>query len=456
MEMSRIKKINQNPILSQKEYVLYWIHSGQRVNFNPSLNYAVELSNFLKKPLLCFFGLTEAYPEANERHFKFLLEGLKDLQVSLKKNGIKLIVIKGDPVKICTKLSNNAAAVVCDKGYLRIEKFWNFQAAEHVECAMFEVDNNVVVPVDVCSSKEEYSAATLRKKITPFLEKYLEESQEKNPIVHSLDIEIGDFDSLSLEDPSKAAKQLDIDHSVKPISWLRGGESSAKKMLKNFISNKLPIYAEKRSDPGFDALSNMSPYLHFGHISPVYIAISITKSKTQHNNEAVSAYLEELIVRRELAFNFVYYNKNYDTYENSVPNWAKESLFLHKTDKHQYLYSLKQLEKADTHDEYWNAAQTELLSQGKMHSYMRMYWCKKIIEWSPSPEQAFKYSIYLNNKYSLDGRDPNSFAGIAWCFGKHDRAWKERDIFGKVRYMSHDGLKRKFHMDVYLNSALKN
>jgi deoxyribodipyrimidine photo-lyase len=456
LKNDRVKKLNSYSILTDKKYILYWVHSSQRYKFNPSLNYSIELANSHKKPILAFFGLTESYPEANERHYKFMLEGLKELKSNLEKINIPFFVIRGNPCDICQKLSEKASAVVVDKAYLRIEKEWNNKLTDSLNCALYEVDNNLVVPIEISSRKEEYSAATLRRKITPLLDRYLADVQYKKLTAPSNNINIEGFELLHLGDPARIAKQLNVDHSVAPVEWIKGGESEARKMLDSFILKKLGKYSEKRSDPGLDWTSNMSPYLHFGHISPIQIALSVIGAKNKDNEKSVDAYLEELIVRRELAFNFVYYNENYDGYPGMTNSWAIESLEKHKSDKRGRLYSKEQLENAQTDDDYWNAAQIELLKTGKMHSYMRMYWCKKIIEWSPSPESAYDRSIYLNNKYSIDGRDPNSFAGVAWCFGKHDRAWKEREIFGKLRYMSYDGLKRKFHMAAYVKKQLKH
>jgi deoxyribodipyrimidine photo-lyase len=200
-----------------------------------------------------------------------------------------------------------------------------------------------------------------------------------------------------------------------------------------------------RNDPTLDYLSHLSPYLHFGQISPLYIALKVIDT----DSRGKEAFLEELIVRRELSMNFVFYNEKYDSFE-AVPEWAKKTLKAHQKNKRQYTYSLEELETAQTHDAYWNAAQREMVGRGKMHGYMRMYWGKKIIEWSKTPEKAFQIALYLNNKYELDGRDPNGFTGVAWCFGKHDRPWGERPIFGNVRYMNDKGLKRKFDADRYV------
>ncbi|MFW6196941.1 MAG: deoxyribodipyrimidine photolyase, partial [Thermoplasmatota archaeon] len=236
----------------------------------------------------------------------------------------------------------------------------------------------------------------------------------------------------------------------KPVDTYHGGTSNAKDRLKDFIENKLNEYTDNSNDPTKDYLSDMSPYLHFGQISPLYIALEVKKADSPGEED----YLEELIVRRELAMNFVHYNEQYDSLD-CVPGWARESLNKHKDDERDYVYSRDEWEEAETHDKYWNAAQKEMMKTGKMHGYMRMYWGKKILEWSETPEEAFQTALYLNNKYELDGRDPNGYTGVAWCFGKHDQGWKEREVYGKVRYMNANGLKRKFDADEYVEMIEK-
>jgi deoxyribodipyrimidine photo-lyase len=232
------------------------------------------------------------------------------------------------------------------------------------------------------------------------------------------------------------------------VHGLHGGTKEAERYLDDFIDQKLDHFAELRNDPSLDTLSNMSPYLHFGQISPLYVALRISREASPGKE----AYLEELIVRRELSMNYVFYNPQYDSFEG-LPEWAKKTLSEHGNDGREYTYTLKDLEGEKTHDPYWNAAQKEMRVTGKMHGYMRMYWGKKILEWSRTPEEGFKNALFLNNKYELDGRDPSGFTGVAWCFGKHDRPWGERKIFGKVRYMNAAGLKRKFNVEGYLKKV---
>ena len=253
---------------------------------------------------------------------------------------------------------------------------------------------------------------------------------------------------IDLDDP-KLLTRLKLDASVPPSAIFTGGTAEAQKRLNLFLKTKLDRYPIDRNDPMLDCQSNLSPYLHFGQISPLTIALAVQAI----DSPGKDAFLEELIVRRELSHNFVYYNPGYDRYDTALPPWALRTLNFHAKDKREYTYTLQQLETAQTHDPAWNAAQLEMTLTGKMHNYMRMYWGKKILEWTQTPQQGFEWAIYLNNKYELDGRDPNGYAGVAWCFGKHDRAWSERPVFGKIRYMNAAGLSRKFNVQAYIQKS---
>ncbi len=441
IQKERIKQLNEAS-LRNGSYVLYWMQASPRIEYNHALEYAVEKANELNRPLVAFFGITGNFPEANERSYWFMLEGLLEAKKSLEERGIQLVVWGKSPEKGILELSRDASLLVGDRGYLRIQKKWYQYVAEKAPCPFIQVETNVVVPVETASSKEEYSAATLRPKLTRVLEKYLAPLRESSLRVHSLDLE---FESVELENPERLIDGLNVDRTVKRVESFRGGTSEAKKHLRVFIKRKLDDYPELRNDPTLDFVSNMSPYLHFGQISPVYIALEILKTESPGRE----AYLEELIVRRELSMNFVFYNEKYDSFD-CLPGWAKNTLMAHRKDRRPFKYGLEELENGETHDPVWNAAQQEMAKTGKMHGYMRMYWAKKLIEWVESPVEAFRLALYLNNKYELDGRDPNSFAGVAWCFGKHDRPWKERPVYGKVRYMSENGLKRKFDVGKYI------
>jgi deoxyribodipyrimidine photo-lyase len=445
IQPERIRKLNDRPPRPGR-YVLYWMQASQRSEYNHALEYAVREANEQKLPVVAFFGLTENFPEANLRHYTFLAEGLQDVHKTLDRRGIRLVVRHGSPENVILELAEDASLVVADRGYLRVQKSWREKAASTVPCAMFQVETDAVVPVETVSEKEAYSAVVLRPGIHGQLGRFLVPLTETKVMRNSLDIKLA---SMNLKKPVEVLlRPLSIDRSVHPVKVFPGGTSRAKILLDDFIARKLPHYAERRADPSSDYSSGLSPYLHFGHISPLCIALKVRAAKAVPQ-EAKNAFLEELIVRRELSLNFVHYNDSYDTFA-SLPEWPIKTLKKHSRDRRPYLYSRKELEKARTHDPCWNAAQREMIIMGKMHNTMRMYWGKKILEWSATPEEAFQTALYLNNKYELDGRDPNSFAGIAWCFGKHDRPWKERDIFGTVRYMNDAGLRRKYKIDEYV------
>ncbi|MBP1741674.1 MAG: deoxyribodipyrimidine photolyase [Deltaproteobacteria bacterium] len=443
IQRERTQALNENEIRKGK-FVLYWMQASQRVEYNHALEYAILKANELLQPVLVFFGITDHFPEGNERHYHFMLEGIKEATRSLEKRGIRMVIEHRSPELGIVKWAKEASLVVVDRGYLRIQKEWRNDAARRLNCPLIQVESDVVVPVEEASPKEEYAAATLRPKLRKRLDRFLVPLKVRDPVADSLSFRIKSFD---LENLDKALSKLGIDRGVKRVEGLHGGTGEAKLHLKIFLDKKLDRYAEFRNDPTLDGLSKMSPYLHFGQISPLYIALKVMERKSPGQE----AFLEELIVRRELSVNFTFYNEKYDSFD-SVPGWAKQSLSAHRKDKRDYLYTLEELESAQTHDPYWNAAQKEMVLRGKMHGYMRMYWGKKILEWSKTPDEAFRNTLYLNNRYELDGRDPNGFAGVAWCFGKHDRPWGERSVFGNIRYMNDKGLLRKFDADRYVKT----
>jgi deoxyribodipyrimidine photo-lyase len=446
IQKERIKVLN-NKEIKKGVYVLYWMQASQRSEYNHALEYAIIQANELKQPVLVFFGITDHFPDANERHYAFMLEGLQEVKKSLKKRGIQMVILHESPDRGVMQVSKKASLVVVDQGYLRVQREWRANVAKRIDCPFIQVESDVIVPVEEASPKEEYAAATIRSKIHKKLNHFFVPLKHNDPAKESLSL---DFDSFDINDVGKTISKLHIDRSVKKVSSFQGGIGEALKHLEIFLEGKLNRFPELRNDPTLDYLSQMSPYLHFGQISPLFIALKAKETKSP----GVEAFLEELIIRRELSMNFVNYNGKYDSYE-AIPEWAKKSLKAHQKDKRQYLYTLEELENAQTHDPYWNAAQREMVVKGKMHGYMRMYWGKKIVEWAKTPEEAFRVALYLNNKYELDGRDPNGYTGVAWCFGKHDRPWGERPIFGNVRYMNDKGLKRKFDADGDVRMAMR-
>ncbi len=424
--------------LSSGNYVLYWMQQSQRTNYNHALEYAIQVANKSQLPLLLLFVFDINFPEANQRHFAFMIEGLKELEKSLKSQGIRIIFKQGDMMSEVVKLAKDASILISDYGYLRIQRVCRDKVASQIKIPFYCFESDIVVPVEITSNKQEYMARTIRPKIERELEDYL------LPF-HSSEYEGSYLEKYDSINPDNILEL--VDDSVKPVTSFHGGYSQAINNLNNFIQQKLYNYHLHNKDLVDSNYSELSPYLHFGQISVIEIVHKIKTSSAPL--EAKVAFLEQIIIRRELAVNFCYYNQNYDNFDYINPKWAADSLDFHTLDKREYLYDLDILELAQTHDPAWNAAQLQMVNTGYMHNYLRMYWGKKIIEWSISPRHAYYNMIYLNNKYELDGRDPNAFTGIAWCLGNHDTAWKERDIFGKVRYMNYQGLKRKFDIKSY-------
>ena len=444
IDESRISNLNDQPIRDGK-YVLYWMQASQRTRYNHALEHGIAQANKLKLPLLVGFGLMDDYPEANERHYAFMLQGLADVHEGLERRGIKFVVRHGSPPEIAIGLAKDAALVVCDRGYQRHQKRWRDTVADRAGCRVVQVESDVVVPVEQASNKAEFAARTIRPKINRLRDAFLKELRPGKLAESSRALPVkGDFDVMN---PDATLAHLKIDRSIKAVHHFTGGEHQAQKMLTNFVNEKLPGYGEGRREPAANATSNLSPYLHFGQISPVDIALQVRQSDAPDADK--EAFLEELIIRRELAVNFVHFTPNYDQYE-ALPTWSRKTLEQHQPDRRYHLYSRADLEHGRTHDEYWNAAQREMIATGFMQNSMRMYWGKKLLEWKNTPEEAFADLLYLNNKYFLCGRDPASYANVGWIFGLHDRPWQKRAMFGTVRYMNDSGLRRKFDMDAYL------
>ncbi|THB77401.1 MAG: deoxyribodipyrimidine photolyase [Desulfobacteraceae bacterium] len=443
---TRIKKLNRASAI-RGDYVLYWMQQSQRAQDNHALEYAIIEANRQDKMVIVVFGLTPDYPDANLRHYTFMLEGLKETQEILSARGIRMIFRIGHPVQTVLDIGRKACMIVCDRGYLKHQVAWRTEVAKKSDCPVVQVETDVVVPIDQVSGKAEYAAYTIRPKITRQLDQYLIPVDQIDVKHSSLALQVTGMD---LENIPTILSDLGINNAILPVSPIfTGGNLEAKARFDLFLNQSFPKYADHRNEPKFRDVSHMSPYLHFGQISPVYLALRI-KAHATINPESEASYLEELIVRRELAANFVYFNPSYDSLDG-LPAWAKKTLADHRDDTREHLYTKPQLIEGRTHDEYWNAAMREMILTGYMHNHMRMYWGKKILEWSRTPEIAYDTIIGLNNAYFLDGRDPNSYAGAGWIFGLHDRAWFERPIFGKIRYMAASGLERKCDIKGYVN-----
>lgn len=443
MNQNRIYKINNIPISPKP--VIYWMQRDQRVQDNWALLYAQEQAIKNNVPFIVVFCLVPEFLDATIRQYDFMLKGLEEVEQSLMKFNIPFVLLTGSPSKKIPAFIKEADSglLVTDFNPLKIIAKWKKEIREKINIAFHEVDAHNIIPCRIASPKLEFAAYTLRPKINKMLANYLDDF----PKVKKMKASSFDTNSINWR---KVRQTLKIDFSVKPVEWLLSGEKQAGKILDRFLNENLEYYSKLRNDPNKNAVSNLSPYLHFGHVSAQRIALETFK--IIEHEEPKKAFLEELIVRRELADNFCFYNENYDSFEG-FHSWAKQTLNEHRNDQREFVYSLQEFEKAKTHDDLWNAAQLEMVETGKMHGFMRMYWAKKILEWSATPENAMNAAIYLNDKYELDGRDPNGYTGIAWSIGGvHDRAWGERPVFGKVRYMNYNGCRRKFDVESYINS----
>lgn len=454
--MNKLEQLASNPRVTVRrrgapdptgKTVVYWMQRAQRALDNPALDVAVEVANALHQPVVIFFAPVPFYPHANLRHYAFLAQGIPDIAQRARKRGIGF-VLRHYPDRSLSKFCDEvkASIVIGDENPLREPDRWRELATKKLTVPLWTVDADVVVPSKLLE-KEQYAARTIRPRLQARFHEFLQplknprariEWQKPNSLLALPDD--GSFDIT--EGWNK------LDRSVAAVDAFRGGTSEALKLLPDFVAHKLAHYPEHHGKPEVDGSSRLSPYLHFGHISPITVALAVEKAHAAR--AAKDAYLNELITWRELAVNFAHFNKLYDSIE-SAPDWAHRTLAKHSRDKRPVVYTREQLESAETHDKLWNAAQQQMLHAGWMHNYMRMYWAKKILEWSPSPQAAYQTAVYLNDKYFLDGRDPNGYAGIAWAIaGKFDRPWFERPIYGTIRYMSGDATRKKFDADSYI------
>lgn len=454
MNPKRLTTLQKTQTSKPSAYVLYWMQQAQRVHFNHALSHAIETANQKTLPLVVVFGLASSYPDANLRHYRFMLEGLTETKTLLDKLGITFIFKLDDPDQAVMPLLAKADTLVMDTGYLKIPRQWRetvlgHAREHHAHLQIDEVDTDLVVPVSIASDKAEYGAYTLRpklKKLYPAFRDFVRlpvyAGERVNDIVS--DDDLSNIDAL--------LDKLPIDKTVGPSPLYQGGYLEASRMMDVFIREKADHYHES-NDPSTAYTSKLSMYLHFGQIASLELIERMFMALEQGhiNGQGFDAFIEQLLVRRELAFNYVTYHQGYDVFETMTETWAYQTMKAHENDFRPHLYDKEALEQSNTHDPYFNAAMTEMRITGYMHNYMRMYWAKKIIEWSPSHKEAYQHIIALNNKYFIDGRDPNSYAGVAWCFGKHDRPWTERPIFGKLRYMNDKGLERKFNIQDYVD-----
>jgi deoxyribodipyrimidine photo-lyase len=426
--------------------VLYWMQRAQRGVDNPALNYAIALGNVLKMPVLAVFGLTAAYPGAQRRHYRFMLDGFPETRDHLSRRGVRFVLRIGAPDEVVLGLCEEVrpALVVGDDNPVRVGQQWRARLGANLRVPVALVDADVVVPSGLFP-KQEYAARTLRPKIHRLL-------HEHDRLVPDLAAKVAIPADLEIE-----SEALDIDALLKKlkvggvgeVADYVGGTAEAARRLKRFVRERLARYATRRNEPTPYTTSELSAHLHFGQISPIRILHDVRSAAAEAAIDP-AVFVEELVVRRELAINYVWRNPNYDALRG-CPSWALQTLEKHRADPRPVVYSPEELEAAETHDPLWNAAQREMVITGRMHNYLRMYWAKKILEWSPDAETAFDVALALNDKYEMDGRDPNGYVGVAWSIGGvHDRPWPERPIFGTVRFMSYESTRRKFDSAAYI------
>lgn len=452
----RVIKLNDANPNPNAKYVLYWMQMFKRTTHNHALVFAIRQANESKLPLVVYEGLKYYYPWASDRLHTFILEGVEEKRKAFEKVGIRYIFYlqkdKNDPKQTVAKLAKDAAVIVTDDFPCFIIPGHNKTIAEKARVPVYGVDSNGVIPMSKFD-KEEYAAYTIRPKIKKILDNYLKPLVEEKVQIKSLNLKVDCPDiKVNENNIAKLVAECDIDHSVKPSEIYHGGTANGRKRLKKFVEKILPEYETARNKPDRDGSSRLSSYLHFGFLSPLEIALAVQESDAPKASK--EAYLEELIVRRELSYNFTRHNPEYDSLE-SLPAWVQKTMREHSNDERPVTYSPEKLEAGKTHDELWNAAQREMVATGEMHNYVRMLWGKNVIAWTKSYEEAFAILEHLNNKYCLDGRNPNSYAGILWCFGKHDRPWMERQVFGTIRYMTSGSTGKKFDSRKYIEWTKK-
>jgi deoxyribodipyrimidine photo-lyase len=484
-----MKNINSNRVFRKNriepkpegEYVLYWMQINRRFQYNYALEYAVGWADKLGKPLLILEAFSCDYPWASDRIHTFMMQGMKEhLEYAEKKNLNYISYPEDRPgryLKLLKELVSGASLLVTDEYPVFIMRERNERLPGEFDVPYYTVDSNGLIPLGL-TEKAPYSAYFFRKIMQKNFKEVYTHSPDSDPLSNirinlSINLnltkewmdDIKDAQSR-FQDIQRFISKLDIDHEVKPVKW-EGTRSAALGMLGYFIKDGLPEYEDKRNHPDAEKTSKLSPWLHFGKISEFEIVkavldhqpegwglddIKYNKGSTGgffNGDPQIDAFLDELITWRETGFHFAHHTPHYDRFE-SLPEWARKTLDEHRDDQREWIYSLDEFTRSETHDEIWNAAQAQLREEGIIHNYLRMLWGKKILEWTPDPETALEIMIELNNRFAIDGRDPNSYSGIFWCLGRFDRAWQERPVYGKIRYMTSESTRKKVKLDQYL------
>ena len=425
--------------------VVYVMAREQRVNNNWALLYAAELAEKHNVSLVVLFAMGPMFNSGSRRHNDWMIASLQNVEKNLNKHQVPFTVVTGEWADSIPQFvsEHDIHSLVFDFNPLQPVRGWRDAVIKTVDISVHEVDARNVVPCWVAIDKAVYAARTFRPKI----KKYWTEFAGDCPKFHKPSVCFSG--SLPKLDWEQLRQYRSFECDAPLPDWITPGEDAAQDMLQEFLEERLNDYDELRNDPVKDCTSRLSAYLRWGNISAQQVVSAVeSKRGTRYENKA--AFLEELVVRRELTDNYVYYTKDYDKL-SAAADWAQESLKKHTDDEREYVYTFSEFEEAKTHDELWNAAQMQMVQEGRMHGYMRMYWAKKILEWTNTPEYAIEVAMKLNDRYQLDGRDSNGVVGVMWSIcGIHDQGWAERPVFGKIRYMNYNGAKRKFDVDAYV------
>lgn len=448
-EDPRVQVRKHGAIAKDGKAVVYWMQRAERGVDNHALDVAVHAANECGLPVVVYFAGISNFPHANLRHYYFLNQGLRDVEEDLAGRGIGFVMRRApheDHLQFFHDVG--AAMVIGDENPMREPERWRKHISKGLTIPFWTVDADVIVPSRMLE-KAQFAARTMRPRLKRLLPEFMQPYENPKAAKPWRRPKRLLADDVRL-DMTRGWK--DLDRSVLPVEEFTGGTQAARKRLKIFVSSMLGSYDRERNRPEVDGTSMLSMYLHFGHIGPLTIALAVEEAakKDKSLRANADAYLDQLVTWRELCVNYVLYNDKYDSLEGAEP-WALKTIKEHARDERERIYTLKQLEEARTYDELWNAAQRQMVSRGWMHNYLRMYWAKKILEWTPHVKMAMQYAIHLNDKYLLDGRDPNGYGGIAWAIaGKFDRVWGERPVFGKIRYMSENSTRRKFDSKSYI------
>ncbi|QDU88674.1 Deoxyribodipyrimidine photo-lyase [Pirellulimonas nuda] len=477
----RIRVEKDAPVNPDGRYVLYWMIACRRSAWNFSLQRAAAWGQRLGKPILVLEALRCNYSWASDRLHAFAVQGMADNQRSFAPSGVRyypyLEPQPGAGAGLFERLAADACVAVTDDWPCFFLPKLVRAARRQVNVRFESIDSNGLLPMRA-AEKVFARAFDLRRFLQKELRNHIDAMPAEDPLAgaelpNSPRIDRATLDRWPEADVAAIAadpallSSFPIDHTVEPAP-LVGGERSARSQLEGFLNDRLPLYGEQRNQPQCDAASGLSPFLHWGHLSAHETFVRLAERERWNPGkmaakptgargwwgmgESAEAFLDELVTWRELGFNMCSQRRDYDRYE-SLPNWAQQTLAEHASDKREHVYTLQQFETAQTHDPLWNAAQRQLVAEGKIHNYLRMLWGKKILHWSASPRDALRVMVHLNNKYALDGRDPNSYSGIFWVLGRYDRAWgPERPIFGKIRYMTSENTARKLKVGDYIRS----